>query len=232
MGNEGLMAGKYLRFMKAEPASDREKRSISGPCSPQSSKSADAAKAEDPRTKRKSRERKPEAKSTVKTEGASSDRVTAKQNIVLNIKTTKSQTLFYGEYTMKVDEMESKITGKALQLGMSAAKGGAKINGPMHFIFQTPQTANVKEITFKMGLPVSGRPKTRGGFKILNDKGFKCSWMEYNGHKDGLMDAWKTLYEQTTAAGHKLTGESRQIFDEDNKMGSDTIKVELQLGIQ
>ncbi|HSC76609.1 MAG TPA: tetratricopeptide repeat protein [Pseudomonadales bacterium] len=179
----------------------------------------------------------PATPSTLPTRAGAVD-MTALANIkgdpaaVLEIKTTESQKLFLAEYSLTPEELSTDVAPLATRLGISVAKGGGKIDGPMHIIFPEPPNANGGKIKVRFGFPVTGNPRPDGRYQLIRDNGFKCVSRQYNGAPEGVITAIAQLYADATAKGLKLTGESRQLASTDNVIGGKTVKLELQLGVQ
>lgn len=233
-GGETEKAGQWLKFMEAEPATEREKMGVSGPCY---SKNSTSIWTPSTSGKKKTAD---EDDSTEAPTGATSTRPLTANDLehlqgnpdaVVEVKTVAAQKLFLGTYTWSASEFESKVLPQAMRLGMAIMKGGGSIAGPMHFIYPEPP-ASADSIPVKMGFPVSGNPKGSAGFRLVNDKGFKCVWRNYRGPKEGIANAFAQLYLDAQLKGHTFTGESRQVIGSDNSPGSSTISMELQIGVQ
>lgn len=128
--------------------------------------------------------------------------------------------------------MASDIVPLVTRLGITIAKGGGKIDGPMHIIFPEPPAAGGGKIKVRFGFPVTGNPRPDGRYQLIRDNGFKCASRQYNGAPEGVVMAFAQLYADTLARGLKLTGESRQLASTDNVVGGKTVKLELQIGVQ
>ena len=70
--------------------------------------------------------------------------------------------------------MSTDIVPLVTRLGITIAKGGGKIDGPMHIIFPEPPTGNGK-IKVRFGFPVTGNPRPDGRYQLIRDSGFKCA---------------------------------------------------------
>ena len=262
VGGANEQANQWLAFMKAAPATDREKIGIAGPCyssdtrsiftaSMPDSKSAatpDEASAEETSVKVTSAEEVSTAEPAADMSSAApapsaapaagAIDMSALANIkgdsaaALDIKTTSSQKLFLADYSMTPQEMASDIVPLATRLGITIAKGGGKIDGPMHIIFPEPPAAGGGKIKVRFGFPVTGNPRPDGRYQLIRDNGFKCASRQYNGAPEGVVMAFAQLYADTVARGLKLTGESRQLASTDNVVGGKTVKLELQVGVQ
>ena len=252
-------AAQWLAFMKAEPATEREKAGVAGPCSsagtssifaaamPDSQRStapADAGAAET--------ETEQEVAAAVPAEDSGSPQPAAVESApasaaldtaalaniqgnpsaALEIKTTESRQLYLGDYKLTADEMSSQMVGLATRLGIAIVKNGGKISGPMHIIFPEPLEQGAEKIRVRFGFPVTGNPPPSGRYQLVRDKGFKCAARQYQGSPDGVALAFAQLHADAKARGLKLTGESRQIAGEDNVAGGKTVELELQVGVQ
>lgn len=236
-GGETDRANQWLRYMQAEPATEREKIGVAGPCYSEKSTSVWTASA--PAKKTTAATAVDETPSEAPAGSSSTRPLTANDltrlqgnaNAVVETKMVGAQKLFLGSYTWSASEFESKVLPQAMRLGMTIVKGGGSIAGPMHFIYpEAPASAD--SIKVKMGFPVSGNPKSSAGFKLVNDKGFKCVWRNYRGPKDGIADAFAQLYLDAQLKGYTFTGENRQVIGNDNSPGSSTVSMELQIGVE
>jgi hypothetical protein len=136
------------------------------------------------------------------------------------------------DYSMTPQEMATDIVPLVTRLGITIAKGGGKIDGPLHIIFPEPPTTTAGKIKVRFGFPVTGNPRPDGRYQLIRDNGFKCVSRNYNGPQEGVITAFAQLYADAAAKGLKLTGESRQLASTDNVIGGKTVKLELQLGVQ
>ncbi len=267
VGGAGEQAGQWLAYMKAAPATEREKIGIAGPCT--SSNTSSVFTAAMPEGQRKSAATASNAsaattatatdnaniQNAADTESSSADdtvapvatstgassatkmdaqalaQIKGNPNAALPIKTTDSQKLYLGEYTLSPQEFANEIVPLATRLGITIVKNGGKIDGPMHIIFPEPLTADASKIKLRFGFPVSGNPRPSGRFQLVRDSGFKCVSRDYQGSAEGVAQAFAQLYADAVAKGLKLSGESRQIASSDNVVGSKTVKLELQIGV-
>ena len=259
VGGAGEEASKWLAFMKAAPATDSEKVGIAGPCSTGDTRSIFSASMPDSKRTATSDQAATTESAAETTEAATSESVptdvvpasapteapktgaidmAALANIkgdasaTLDAKTTDSQKLFMADYSMTPQEMSSDLVPLVTKLGITIAKNGGKIDGPLHIIFPEPPTATAGKIKVRFGFPVTGNPRPDGRYQLIRDNGFKCVSRNYNGAPEGVITAFAQLYADAVAKGLKLTGESRQLASTDNVIGSKTVKLELQLGVQ
>lgn len=260
VGGAGEEASKWLAFMKAAPATDSEKAGIAGPCSTSDTRSIFSASMPDSKRTATSDQAAATTESGAETtEAATSESVptdvfpastpteapktgaidmSALANIKgdasasLDTKTTASQKLFMADYSMTPQEMATDIVPLVTRLGITIAKGGGKIDGPLHIIFPEPPTTTAGKIKVRFGFPVTGNPRPDGRYQLIRDNGFKCVSRNYNGPQEGVITAFAQLYADAAAKGLKLTGESRQLASTDNVIGGKTVKLELQLGVQ
>jgi hypothetical protein len=259
VGGAGEQANQWLTFMKAAPATKSETLGIAGPCS--SSETSSIFAASMPDSQQKNAASKPAASESAPVDkdteadipetteaaavsapatssAAGAMDMSALANIkgdpsaVLDIKTTPSQKLFLGDYSLTPQEMSSDITALATRLGITVVKNGGKIDGPMHIIFPEPLTANASKIKVRFGFPVTGNPRPDGRYQLIRDNGFKCAARKYNGAPEGVAMAFAQLYADVVARGLKLSGESRQLASTDNVVGGKTVSLEMQVGVQ
>jgi tetratricopeptide (TPR) repeat protein len=229
MRGESKRAAQYLKFMKAEPANHIEASAIIGPCNTLSGKQG---RSQSDRLQKKSRKKKTVITETVSAFKPVPAKTVGRKNFFYSEQVINRSDLSYKEEAEQRQAFAKNFTGKAIGLGLAVTKSGGTIDGDMHFLFEGLEDQQAETITFRIAFPVQGRPKPRGQYKILASPTFKCTYLSYDGPQKGVEQAWKQLYEDTLAAGHKLTGESRQVIDSSNTAGSSSIKMELQLGIK
>jgi len=87
--------------------------------------------------------------------------------------------------------------------------------------------------TMEMSLafPARGNPGPNGRYRPLRTEPFRCSYLLYEGARDGIPTAWAELIQSTLEAGYQPTGQSRMVFSFEAASGS-SVSVELQLGIE
>jgi tetratricopeptide (TPR) repeat protein len=246
IGGENDKAGQWLSYIKAAPATEREKIGIAGPCYSASTQSIWTAglpdndqqdEDEQPVENISTLANKPDtaASNIVVSNSANYTDLLAQKKgnptAVVNSKVTASQKLYLAEVNLTPQEFADKILSTAIKLGITISKNGGSINGPMHFIYKEPPAADGK-IKVRFGFPISGNPKNSFGFKLVNDKGMKCVWRQYQGSTEGVVDAIAQLYLDAQLKGYQFTGESRQLAGNDNTANSKTISLELQLGVK
>jgi len=206
IGGVNEQANSWLRYIQAEPSSDKEQQAFNGPCTPKWARTTSRQLAIATGKSQESQE----------------------ESIQYSIKTSAPQTLFVGSYTLAVKLLENRIRPLAMQLGMAIAKNRGSISGPMHFIFNKPIQPEDEVIEFQMAFPISRAPDVTGRYKVVDDPGYNHASTIFDDHPEQLGNAWKKLYEKVIADGHELSGSGRQIVLEP---GKETIKMELQLGI-
>ncbi|CAA0121632.1 Uncharacterised protein [BD1-7 clade bacterium] len=214
VGGENDKAAAYLDFMAAAPATYQEESAFYGPCKPTWAPSPRRATV-----------------AAVSTADLTQAAI-ASPLVEFNVETSPAQTLYVGEYTVKIDELESRLMPLAMQLGASAVKNGGKISGPMHFIFPEAPEPDAKALHFQMAFPVSKKPRRNSRYKVLKDPGFKAANWVYEGAPDKVIDGWIALYKSVLAAGHTVTGVSRQVVMDTENASRDQMKLLLQLGIE
>lgn len=248
VGGETEQASQWLAWMQAEPATERERVGIEGPCSTSDTRSLFAAGLPD--SDREDAAGDAESETVVKPESTADTSPAAGERAViagvpgagdplpqgdpaavLPEKTTPSQALYYGEYTLAPDTFAQKVMPLVVQLGMGLVKAGGRIDGPLHFIFLEPLSPDSKNIKLRMAFPVSGNPRASGRFKLRQDKGFRCVWRRYEGSPEGVAQAFLQLYADAQLKGLRLSGESRQVIGVDNAPGASVVRMELQLGL-
>lgn len=231
VGGAGQEAAQWLAFMKAEPATERERVGIAGPCSTADTRSVFTAGMPDAAVV------KPAAQTVAKPadnsrELASLANTTGDTAAALDIKTTASERLYLGDYALTPQEMSSEVVALATKLGITIVKNGGKIAGPLYIIFPAPFTSNSDKIKVRFGFPVTGNPAPSGRFQLVRDPGFKCVARHYEGSPEGVARAFAQLHADAVAQGLKLSGESRQIAGANNQAGGKSVSLDLQVGIQ
>lgn len=230
-------AAQWLAFMKAAPATKSEKVGIAGPCSTSETSSIFAASMpESKRTVEPSATTENTAASsapqtTAPTYAESAD-IKGDPSAALTVKVTDPVRLYLGDYALTAEEMTSQIVPLATKLGVTIMKEGGKIAGPMYIIFPEPVSATGGKIKVRFGFPVTGNPRPQGRYQFVRDSGFKCVSRNYSGAPEGITPAFEQLRADAVAKGLKLSGESRRLAGTDNVMGSKTVNLELQVGVQ
>ncbi len=257
IGGENDKAGQWLAYIKAAPATEREKAGVAGPCYSTNTRSVWSADLPE-RKSTSDDEQDSSSDSTIAATDTNTDNKTASStaqtkaepvaintsnytdllkqkkgdpNAVVNSKTTPSQKLYIAEANLAPQEFADKVLSTAIRLGVTAAKNGGTINGAMHFIYTEPPAADGK-IKVRFGFPVNGNPKNASGFKLISDKGIKCVWRKYQGTADGVVGAIAQLYLDAQLKGYQFTGESRQLAGSDNSSDNKIISLELQIGVK
>lgn len=147
------------------------------------------------------------------------------------IKRNQAKTLFVGEYTLAVAELEKKLLPLVMQMGMAIAKNRGRISGSLYFLFPEIIEEDAEVIHFQMAFPISKKPDMTGRYKIVEDQEFTMAVMLFDGDPVGIKEAWKAFAKQLLADGVQMTGEARQVVIDGEKATKERVKMELQLGI-
>lgn len=225
IGGATSQAAQWLEFMNAEPPSDDEIRKIVSPCygsidrRSRESKLAKAPPPKEPDTSSSS----PEPKSE---NGADQEKTTT-----VATRTVPGMRLFTAKYTMTPTEMAQQLEGLATRLGMSLARAGGEIDGPLHLLVDTTHDRTGQKQELLLGFPARGNPRPSGRYRMVSKSGFNCAYMAYEGPVGGISEAWTRLTEATLKARHKLNGQARYVFACKGDCSEERMLVELQLGI-
>ena len=219
VGGEGETARQYLDYMEAENATEQENEMFHGPCTPKWARKQSVEYSVGIGKK-----------DTLFSENV--DDFGKVDRVDYKIKTSPSQNMVVGSYTIPAVEMEKKILPNALKLGMFIARNGGHIDGNMHFIFPQPVKVGDEIINFSMAFPVSKKPLLLGRYHLLKDKGFKSASTVFEGPAKNLFSTWINFHNTVLKDGLSLTGESRQIILDSQHASKEHIKMELQLGVK
>lgn len=210
IGGEGETAAQYLRYMEAESVSDEEADNFDGPCTPKWART--------------------EARQLAL--AVKENLTAAPEAVKYQVKTSKPQTLIYGNYTLGVDELEKRLLPLVMKLGTYIVKNGGRISGNLHFLFPKPIEPGTKILQFQMAFPVSQKPQLLGRYRVLEDPGFKAANTTFVGTPEALPGYWLKLYETATGDGLTFSGASRQVVLDAQNSSKERIKMELQLGVE
>lgn len=201
-------ANSWLTFIEAQAADEEETQNFSGVCTPKWARTQQLALA-----------------------GKKSQHLEKIGKINYQIKTNQKKTLFVGDYTLAVADLEKRLLPLVMQLGMTVAKNRGRISGPLHFIFSEPVDENSEVMSFQMAFPISKKPDMTGRYKIIEDEEFSMATMQFDQHPENIQAAWKAFVEQLLADGLVLGKEARQVIIDGEKASKERVKMELQVRV-
>lgn len=153
------------------------------------------------------------------------------ESLKIATKTVPSLRIFSTRKTLSAQEISIQIEAIATRLGVSLARAGGEIDGPLHLLVESASTDPAEPVDVLVAFPARGNPRSSGRNRYLKTEPFRCAWILYQGDAAGLADAWAELTRITLAADHQLSGEARHIFFADGSGSSGQLSVELQLGL-
>ena len=216
IGGATAQAGQWLEFMQAQPATEAEARRIVGICFGELDKRGKvAAIAGAPAAETQELEQA--------TDAAAQDDI--------QVKTVSPLRLFYTEHDTPLAELAGKLRSLVLGLNIALTKAGGSVAGPLQIISTSEEAAPNTQPRFQLALPVRGSPGARGKYRTRSTQSFKCAYLVYEGPAGDLEATATRFAAQLQASGYQLSGESRVVFPA-RSASSDTLKLELQLGIK
>jgi len=210
IGGSGEKANQWLKFIKASPATLKEIRKITKPCVPENTKVYTGARK-------------------ITTNEHLLDSRPEQNQEKLIVKTIGKQQLYTMKLTTSVDQLAEKIKTNIMSLAIALVKNGGTIDGPFQLIHNKQNTSSEK-ITMLLTTPFKGKVHSKGRYRLINTKEFKCVSVVFQGPREKLAEEWKNLVERTLKQGHKPTGISRTVLLKTNSDGGKA-SMELQLGI-
>ncbi len=215
IGGAGAQAGKWLDFMQAAPATDREARGIVGVCHGAGDRqvSAEAFAGDD-------------ASDSGTT--ATAARPAAQGEMAVAIKTVPKMLFFYQNYSKSIAELASEARSLAMQMGISLVKSGGTVDGPLQIIAEGEGEGGV----LQLGFPVRGAARASGKYRTRGIAAFKCAYLVYEGKGDSLAAVWAQFLTAVEAAGHEMTDERRVILQVGRDVEAGSVRLELQVGVK
>jgi tetratricopeptide (TPR) repeat protein len=215
IGGAGAQAGKWLDFMQAAPATDREARGIVGVCHGAGDKQVSAqafAGADGP------------GSDTAAPAGGSS----GQGKIAVDTKTVPGMAFFYQNYTKSIADLAGEARSLATPMVKAVVKAGGSIVGPLQIIAEGQGEDGV----LQLGFPVKGSPQASGKYRSRGAAAFKCAYLLHEGKADALAAVWAEFLAAVEAAGLELTEERRVLFQVNKSGAAGAVKLELQVGIK
>lgn len=214
IGGVNAEAGQWLRFMNAQPVTEKEARRIEGICYG-------------------ARDRRLKSNNGVAQnilDGDSETLYVEVEHGAFQIKTVPMMRLFYTDYNKPLPELADSLRGSVINLGVNLVKSGGRIDGPLQLIFPPDMSEKNTEAKLQLGIPFSGPVSGRGKFRIKTTEPFKCAYQVFDGSEEGLLEGFAQLAESVLAANHELAGGGRIVISRGDN--SETLGFELQLGIR
>lgn len=216
IGGAGAQAGKWLEFMQAEPATDREARGIAGICHGAGDKqvSADSFATADP----------PDGAATAAPLG----RPATQGGLAVETKTVPKMVFFYQQYRKSIAQLAADARSLAVPMGVALVRGGGTIDGPLQII----AAGEGEDGVLQFGFPVRGSPQASGKYRTTVTPEFKCAFLVHEGKAGSLATLWAEFLSAVEAAGLELTDERRIVLDANRTGDGAGVRVELQVGVK
>lgn len=132
--------------------------------------------------------------------------------------------------TTRTDMMEA--LGKTFfALMEKEGENGTVFDYPAIFVYQGASGEPDKKFKLSTGYPVKAGAKAIGDFKVNKLEGYRCASVYYTGSLTHIGDAYSELFTQLIKAGHKPTGQSRELYLFWDGEDSPNTVVEIQVGI-
>ena len=211
VGGAGTQAGQWLDYMGAEPATEDEARRVVGPCYGSEGKQRQVASLSSP-------------------VGAGQDATVAEagaEGEEFQFKTLPAQRLFYSEYDMPLAELAAQLKPLSVKLGVTLVKSGGTADGPLQII----APAGAEEGALQLAMPSRGSPRAGGQYKTRRTTPARAAYRVRRGSAEELAGAWLEFSGSLREAGYELSGEQRLVFLPSGGGDSDSVGVEIQIGI-
>ena len=215
IGGAGAQAGKWLEFMQAAPATDREARGIVGICHGAGDKRASAGAFASTDA--------PDSAAPV-----TAGRPAAQGEIAIETKTVPKMAFFYQNYRKSIADLAGDARSLAMPMGVALVRAGGTIDGPLQIIAEGAGEGAV----LQLGFPVRGSPGASGKYRTRGTAEFKCAYLVHEGKADSLATVWAQFLTAVEAAGLELTDERRVLLQVDGKAEAGAVRLELQVGIK
>lgn len=155
------------------------------------------------------------------------------EETILDIKTTAPMTVLSAERMITIPDVAAVGAELCPALMQDAERHGLAISGPWIFVSHgLPMDART---TFKIEfcLPVTMQDSYEGDFELKTLGPMLCA----AGHHEGPLrtlfsDGYGKLLQAITAAGHRFSGESREIYHRWQGPDATGNRIEIQFGLQ
>ncbi len=213
IGGAGAQAGKWLDFMQAAPATDREARRIVGVCHGANDKqvAADEFATDD---------------GVAGTADAAVAQSEGSSGLAVETKTVPKLSFFYLEYDKPLDQLAGDARSLALPMAVALTKGGGTVDGPLQII------ARAETGVLELGFPVRGVPRAGRKYKTRGTAEFKCAYLVYDSSAGALADVWAEFLAAVEDAGMEVTDERRVLLQVNKGGDAGAARLELQIGIK
>lgn len=155
------------------------------------------------------------------------------EGTTLDIKTTAPMTVLSAERMITIPEVAAVSAELCPVIMQDAERHGLTITGPWIFVsYGFPKDA---QTTFKIEfcLPVTIQDSYRGDFVLKTLEPILCAAGQHKGPLRTLFsDGYGKLLQATTAAGHRFSGESREIYHRWQGPDAADNRIEIQFGLQ
>lgn len=118
----------------------------------------------------------------------------------------------YGEAETDFATMMDTLGKTFFALAELEGKNGAAFDYPAIFVYHGNTGDPNAKFKIATGFPVKETVKPVGDFKIKKLDGIRCASVYYTGSLEHIGKAYESLFGQLIKAGHKPTGETRELY--------------------
>jgi general secretion pathway protein G len=149
--------------------------------------------------------------------------------IVKDIKTIEA--FISGETETTLNEMMEALGKTFFPLMEKEGENGTVFSYPAIFVYHGASADPHKKVKLSTGFPVKPDAKAIGDFKVKKLEGYRCASVYFTGSLMHIGDAYGELMAQVAKAGHKPTGQTRELYLFWDGDDSPNTVVEIQVGI-
>lgn len=149
------------------------------------------------------------------------------------VKDVKAMEAFIaGEAETTRNDMMDALGKTFMPLMEKEGENGTVFDYPAIFIYQGASAEPDAKFKLSTGYPVKPGAKAIGEFKVKKVEGFRCASFYFTGSLTHFGDAYAELFAQVIKAGHKPTGQTRELYLFWDGEDSVNTVVEIQVGIE
>jgi general secretion pathway protein G len=117
-----------------------------------------------------------------------------------------------GEAETTQEDMMAALQKTFFALMEKEGQDGAAFDYPAIFIYEGNTGDPKKKFKLTTGFPAKENAKAIGEFKVKKVEGIRCASVYYTGSLEHIGKAYESLFTQLIKAGHKPTGETRELY--------------------
>jgi len=118
----------------------------------------------------------------------------------------------YGEAETTQEDMMETMQKIFFPLMEKDGKDGIVLNYPAIFVYQGASQDPKQKFKLATGFPAREGTKAVGEFKVKKLDGVRCASIYFTGSLEHFGKAYESIFTQLVKAGHKPTGETRELY--------------------